>query len=112
MKKVTFDALREHVYKIIDRRLEYLGKISSAASKKSEKLVDFIRGEAGTAFQSENQMYGLRHVKDFTKTFNNDSCKLIKDKIDAELKEGDEKMSMNDTYIILNEIEGCRYITI
>ena len=66
LKKVSFDSLKEHIYKVVDKRLELLTKIAKVSSKMIEKVVDYIRNEAVKRFDGQIQMYVIREVKDLT----------------------------------------------
>ena len=53
MKKLSFDALKIRIYKVVDKRLELLTKIARVSSKMIEKVVDYIRNEAGKRYDAQ-----------------------------------------------------------
>ena len=76
-----------------------------------EKVVDYIRNEAGKRFDAQIQIYGIREVNDLTETFNEDCCKALKEEFNKNIKEGEAGLSVDDIFIIFNEIGPLHIMT-
>lgn len=99
-KKVTFDTLKQHVVKLVDKHLDQLKLIADATTRMVKKVVDYVALQASMQNDAQIQVFKPSHVRSYTSSFSDEAAK----KLEIAMTEEGLPLSQEVIYILFFEI--------